>query len=64
MLGKIEGREKKKTKQDIRGYRCNGHELRKILGDGRGQGGLECWVTEQQQQHGNIDIVRKKCFPL
>ena len=54
----------KKNKQDIRGYRCNGHELRKILGDGREQGGLACWVTEQQQQHGNIDMVRKKCFPL
>ena len=60
MLGKIKGRKK----QDIRGYWYNGHEVRKILWDGKGQEGLGCWVTEQQQQHGNINIVRKKMFSI
>ena len=41
MLGKIEGR---KRRDEMVGWhhRLDGHEFEKTLGDGDGQGGLEC----------------------
>ena len=62
MLGKIEGRKKKRVTEDemVRGHhQLDGHESEQIPGDSEGQGGLVCcspWgcrvrhdlVTEQQ----------------
>ena len=42
MLGKIEGRRRGATEDEISGWhhRCNGHELGQTPGDGEGQGSL------------------------
>ena len=75
MLGKIEGRRRRTTEDEMAGWRhqCNGHELGQILGDGEGQGGLACcspWgckesryyqVTERQQQLKNKFIYKWSC---
>jgi len=44
MLGKIEDRRKRLTEDETFGchHQFNGHELGQILGDGKGQGKLEC----------------------
>ena len=44
MLGKIEGRRRGTTEDEIFGWhhRLNGHEFEQTLGVGDGQGGLEC----------------------
>ena len=45
MLGKIEGRRKKRASEDKMAgwhHQCNGHELGQISGDGEGQRGLGC----------------------
>ena len=43
MLGKIEGRRRKATEDEMGvWHRLNGHEFEQTLGDGGGQGSLEC----------------------
>ena len=44
MLGKIEGKEKRVSEDEMAGWyhQCNEHELRQTLGDGEGQGALAC----------------------
>ena len=44
MLGKIEGKEKGMTEDEIVGWhhRLDGHEFEQALGDGEGQGSLAC----------------------
>ena len=44
MLGKIEGRRRRGCQDEMAGWHhcCNEHELGQTLGDGEGQGGLEC----------------------
>ena len=46
MLGKIEGRRRRKgaTEDEMAGWhhRLNGHEFEQALGAGNGQGGLAC----------------------
>ena len=44
MLGKIEGKEKETTEDEIVGWhhRLDGHEFEQALGVGDGQGGLAC----------------------
>ena len=45
MLGKIEGgRRRGMTKDEMIGYyhQLNGHELEQALGDGEGQGSIDC----------------------
>ena len=61
MLGKIEGRRRRGRQDEMAGWhQLNGHEFEQALGDGEGQGSLECcspWnhrvrhdlATEQQQ---------------
>ena len=46
MLGKIEGRRKKRVLEDEMArwhHQFNGHDLGQTLGDGEGQGGLACF---------------------
>ena len=45
MLGKIEGRKKRATEDEMVGWhhQCNGHEFRQILGYGQGQGSPACY---------------------
>ena len=46
MLGKIEGRRRKRVlENEMAGWHhpCNGHELGQTSGDGEGQGGLACF---------------------
>ena len=44
MLGKIEGKEKGTTEDEMVGWhhQLNGHEFDQVLGDGEGQGSLAC----------------------
>ena len=53
MLGRIEGRRRRTTENEMVGWhhQLNGHEFDQTLGDGEGQGSLMCcspWVTENQ----------------
>ena len=45
MLGKIEGREKGMTEDEMVGWyhQLNGHEFEQTLGDTEGQGSLACY---------------------
>ena len=52
MLGKIEGRRKGTTEDEMVGWhhRLDGHEFEEALGVGDGQGGLVCcssWVLQE-----------------
>ena len=51
MLGKIEGREKGMTEDEMIGwpYGLNGHESEQALGVGDGQGGL-AWLQSMELQ--------------
>ena len=60
MLGKIEGRGKRASEDEMAGWhhRCNGHERGQTLGDGEGQGGLACcslWGHRESDMTGQLN---------
>ena len=65
MLGKIEGRKKRASEDEIAGWqhRCKGHEVGQTSGDGEGQGGLACFSP---WGHKELDLssVAQSCLTL
>ena len=67
MLGKIEGKKEKRAPEDEMvgwHHQLNGHEFEQALGDGEGQGGLNCcspWGHKEsdatEQQDNNLDLA-------